>query len=408
MNKFLYIFISLVFSVNFWDLSILMNIFSPDVSLFLGWIWILSGIFFFNESKRRKALNSFNYIKTLYIILLGVFISVFSAYYFGGQSFMTTLISQRGIYNFIYIPVIFFVQPTEKDIVKALKWISIGTVLVWILVHFKADAVKLDKDLLEHFEKENKDLSSKLEFYVNGIYFVVLYVYYKMNEYIKHFSWRVFLEASFFLVFIILYQNRSMMLGVVPIFLYSMYKFKSSYKTAIITVSAILIVIGVIYTTEMWSVLINNTQSNLGESDYNRWKALYYYFNEYSSNWFCYIFGNGYPSGGKSPLGNLLWANFERGIYATDLGMIGMWVDFGIIPLIAIYSIIVNILRNKFFPLYLKFICLHIVFVPTIFHFWSNPTITFFVIIIYLNAYYTEKNKNVIKYARSYNRKLQE
>jgi len=199
-----------------------------------------------------------------------------------------------------------------------------------------------------------------------------------------------------------------MMLGVVPIFLYSMYKFKSNYKTTILIVSSIVIVIGIIYTTEMWTILIKNTQSNLGESDYNRWKALYYYFNEYSSNWFCYIFGNGYPSGGKSPLGNLLWANFERGIYATDLGMIGMWVDFGIIPLIAIYSIIVSILRHDFFPLYLKFMCLHIVFVPTIFHFWSNPSVSFFVLIIYLNAYYLEQNKNRIKYVRSYNSKLQE
>lgn len=306
---------------------------------------------------------------------------------------MITLISQRGIYSFIFLPAIFFVQPTERDIVKALKWISIGTAIVWILVHFKTDLVKLDKQTLERLEIENKELSSKLEFYVNGIYFVVLYVYYKMYEYVKRFSWGAFIEASIFLVFIILYQNRSMILGVVPIFLYSMYKFKSNHKTSIIIVSSIIIAIGITYTTEMWTILIKNTQSNLGESDYNRWKALYYYFNEYSSNWFCYIFGNGYPSGGKSPLGNLLWANFEKGIYAADLGMIGMWVDFGIIPLIAMYSVIISILRHKFFPLYLKFICLHIIFVPTIFHFWSNPGVSFFVIIIYLNAYYLEQYK---------------
>ena len=211
-----------------------------------------------------------------------MFISIFSAYYFGGQSFITTLVSQRGIYSFIFIPVIFFVQPTEQDIIKALKWISIGTVIVWILVHIKADLVVLDKEAIEHFEMENKDLSSKLEFYVNGIYFVILYVYYKMYEYVRRFTWSIFLEASFFLVFIILYQNRSMLLGVVPLFLYSMYKFKSNYKTTILIVSSIVILIGIIYTTEMWTMLIKNTQSNLGESDYNRWKALYYYFNEYS------------------------------------------------------------------------------------------------------------------------------
>lgn len=397
MNKFLYILICLIFSVNFWNLSMVMHFLTPDVILVLSWSWILSGIYFFNDSKRKKAFNSFNYNKTGFYILLGVFISMISAYYFGRQSFLTTLIAQRTIYGFMFLPAILFVQPTERDIIKALKWISIGTVVVWILVHFKNDLVKLDKESIEQFDIKNKDLSTKLEFYVNGIYLVVLYLYFKINEYIEKFSWKVFFEASFFLVFILLYQNRSMILGVIPIFLYSMYKFKSNYKSSIIAVSSIIIVIGIIYTTDIWMLLINNTQSNLGASDYNRWKALYYYFGNYSSNWFCYIFGNGYPSGGNSPLGNLMWANFERGIFSSDLGMIGMWVDFGLIPLIAIYSIIVTILRRKFFPLYLKFICLHILFVPTIFHFWSNPGVSFFVLIIYLHAYYTEQNKNSIK-----------
>ena len=406
MNKFLYILICLVFSVKFWDLAIIMNSTSSDVILFFTWIWILSGIYFFNETNRRKSLNNFRYTQTMYFILLGVFIAMFSAYYFGGQSFMTTFISQRGIYSFIFLPAILFVQPTEKDIVKALKWISIGTVVVWILVHFKADLIKLDKEDVEKFDIKNNDLSSKLEFYVIGIYFVALYVYFKMEEYVKSFSWKAFLEVSFFIAFIILYQNRSMILGVVPIFLYTLIKFKSEYKTFIIIGLSIMLIIGIFITSDIWLSLIDHTQNDLSQPDYNRWKALNYYISNYSSNWFCYIFGNGYPSGGNSPLGNLMWANFDKGIFADDLGMLGMWVDFGIIPLIAMYSIIIRILRHKYFPLYLKFICLHIVFVPTIFHFWSNPGVSFFVIIIYLHAYYTEQYKKTIKYVRNYNSKL--
>jgi len=118
---------------------------------------------------------------------------------------------------------------------------------------------------------------------------------------------------------------------------------------------------------------------------------------EYSPNWFCYIFGNGFPSGGNSSLGVLMWKNFERGIFASDLGMIGMWVDYGIIPLIAIYAVLINVLRRKYMPLAMKFISLHIILVPTIFHFWTNPGIALFVLIIYLNAHYTEKYKKLLK-----------
>ena len=407
MNKSIYLFICLLFAVNFWNLAVIMNILPPDVMLILSWLWILSGIYFFNESKRRKALNNFRYNKTVYYILLGVLISMFSAYFFGKQSLLTTLLAQRTIYTFAFLPVLLFVQPTEKDITKALKWITIGTVIVWILVHFKANLVKLDKESVEQFQMENNDLSSKLEFYVNGIYFVVLYAYFKITEYISEFSWKPFIETSLVLVFIILYQNRSMILGVAPIFIYSLFKFRSEYKAFILIALSVILVGVVALTSDIWLGLINNTQSNLNETDYNRWKALYYYFREYSPNWFCYIFGNGFPSGGKSPLGNLMWSNFTKGIYASDLGMIGMWVDYGLIPLIALYTIIISILKHKYFPLYLKFICLHVIFVPTIFHFWANPGITFFVLIIYLYAFYTEQNKKSIGYVSSTNSKLQ-
>ena len=407
MNKFFYILISLILSVNFWNLSIVMNLFSKDIILFLTWVWILSGVYFFNKTKRKKELNSFNYKKTLYFILIGVFISMFSAYAFGGQAFLTTLIAQRAIYNLMFLPVILFVQPTEEDIVKALKWITIGTIIVWILVHFNTDIVKLDKDSIVQFESTKNDLSKKLVFYVKGIYFVVLYLYFKINEYIKTFSWKAFIEASLVLIFVILYQNRSIILGTAPIFLYSIIKFKSSNKPYIVIALSVIVIATIIFTSDIWLGLFNQTQSDLNETDYNRWKSLHYYFYEYSQSWFSYIFGNGFPSGGNSKLGNLMWSNFTKGIYASDLGMIGMWADFGIIPLIAIYSILISILKHKSFPLFLKFISLHILFVPTIFHFWENPAISFFVIVIYFHAYYTEQNNNLIKDVSNNNSKLQ-
>jgi hypothetical protein len=407
MTKSLYIFTCLIFALSFWNVSILMNSISSDVILFLFLAWIASGIFFFNYRKRKKALNDFKYKKTIYYIFLGVFISMFSAYYFGKQSFSITFIGQRGIFAFMFLPVILFVQPTEKDIIKALKWISIITIIVWILVHINPGWVKLEQDFLEQFDLKRKGLTSKLEFYVYGVEFVVLYLYFQINEYLKMFSWRVFIEVLILFLFIILYQNRSMILGTAPIFFYSLLKFKSRYKTFIIIPLSLILAAALIYTSDILMTLISNSKQELNASDYNRWKSLFYFFYEYPQSWFCYIFGNGHPSGGKSPLGNLMWANFTKGIYTSDLGMVGMWVDYGLIPLIAIYSIIVNILKHKYFPLYLKFISLHILLVPTIFGFWSNPGISFFVLIFYLHAYYTEQNKNSIQYAGNNSGELQ-
>jgi len=69
----------------------------------------------------------------MFWIFLGVFISMFSAFFFWDQSLITTFIAQRKIYSFIFLPTILYVQPSEKDIIKVLKWITIGTISVWII-----------------------------------------------------------------------------------------------------------------------------------------------------------------------------------------------------------------------------------------------------------------------------------
>jgi hypothetical protein len=186
-----------------------------------------------------------------------------------------------------------------------------------------------------------------------------------------------------------------MLLVALPVFGYSILKFKSKYKPGLVFIISIFVLGLLIYTLPILETLLYESQNELSNLEYNRWKSLWYYSFEYSPNWFCYIFGNGFPSGGNSALGNLMWSNFTIGIYASDIGMIGMWATYGIIPLIVIYSIVIKIIKNSYFPLYLKFISFHILFVPTIFHFWRNPGLFFFVIFIYLYCYYEVTNKQL-------------
>jgi len=411
MKKSFYIFICLLLSVKFWHLSFFVSFLKDDVILVLTLIWVLSSFYIFKKEKKIKGLYSFKYQKYVYIILFGIFISMFSAYFTWKQNFLTTFIAQRGTYYFILFFSILYVQPTEKDIVKALKWISIGTIFVWILLHFDQNFVYFDKVNLEQINNSNENGITKLGFYVIGIYFVILYLYFKIGEFIEKFAWNTFIEILLLLIFLVFYQNRSMLLGVIPIFLYSFLKFKSKYKIVLIIILSSIIIGVIIYTSNIWIDMIINTQKDLKNLDYNRWKALGYYIYQYSPNWFSYIFGNGFPSGGNSSLGNLMWSNFTLGIYASDLGMIGMWTSFGLIPLIAIYGLVFRILRNHKFPLYLKFISLHILFVPTIFEFWNNPGVFFFVIFIYLYAYNTNyinnRTKNInMSYSKSEDRKM--
>lgn len=400
MKKSTYIFICFLLSVNLWNIVFITNIVSGDMILLLTWLWAGLAFVVFPR-KKRNPLYKIKYTKYVLLIFLGVFISMFSARFFGKQEFMTTFFAQRWIYSFVLLPSLLYIQPTERDIFKPLKWITYCTMVVWLFAAINPALVfSEDASVVEKSE-------SDFGYYVKGIYFVVFYFYVKAHQLIRKFDKKILLEYSFLLGFIFLYQNRSMLLGAVGVLLYTLFKFRSRNRKVLLTALAVLLVVVIFFTKDIWLALLTESQSQLSNPDYNRIKALYYYFFEYSPNWFCYVFGNGFPSGGNSPLGNLMWNNFELGIYASDLGLLGMWTDYGIIPVLTVYFVVFSVLLQKKYPLYLKFICFHILFVPTIFHFWSNPGVFLFVLIFYLFAYNKERYKFNTQYAINNHSQLQ-
>lgn len=96
------------------------------------------------------------------------------------------------------------------------------------------------------------------------------------------------------------------------------------------------------------------------------------------------------PSVGNSKFGALMARNMSNGIFASDIGMIGMWSTFGLLPLLVIYRKLLKIVRSKASPMGLKFFALHVFIVPTIFQYGKNPGLFLFVLVLYLYAYTRE------------------
>jgi len=389
-----------------------MSILNKDIILVLSLALSIWGIF---QQKDIFALPDkyFNKYHWIWIsIFLGVVISMFNAEFFWGQSVSITIITQRSLYAFILLPAIIHIQPSIQDIQKAIKILSYITFSVWIISIISPNMIaSISEETITN--RNSNNANTDIGYYVTGIHIVALYTYLLIQKYIQHFSYKHFLKALFWIGFIILYQNRSMMIGVILIFIYSLTKLKSKYRPIIIGSICIVVLIFISHTWNIWIALIDETQNQLVDKDYNRWKALYYYLYDYSPNWWCYLFGNGMPSGGNSALGNLYWLNMSNGIFSSDLGMIGTWVHFGIIPLIGIYYVLIQILAKNKFPLFLKFISFHIIVVPTIFAYNSLPGILLFTIIIYLYIHYSElpqykrRYHQIKQYVSYHYRKLQ-
>lgn len=389
ISKFTYIFVASILMLSFWNFRPIVSVLNRDIILAMTLLWGILG--FFLPTKRIPVRYFYKYNWLWIGIFAGVFISMLNADFFWGQSIKTTFIAQRFSYAFILLPVLFYVQPSVDDLLKTIRIVAYITLGMWLLSIIAPGLIgNISEDSIES-RNANGGNTTDIGFYVTGIQFVVLYTYYLIQRYIRCFTYKRFFTAIFWIAFIILYQNRSMMIGIMLIMVYSLFQLKSKNKPIIIGSICIITVIFIVCTWQIWSSLLTETQAQLGDKDYNRWKALFYYFNDYSPNLWCYLFGNGFPSGGNSDFGNLMWINMARGIYASDLGMIGMWTDYGLLPLISVYYVILRVLIKKGYPLWLKFMCVHILVVPTIFHFRSGQGIWLFIIIIYLFIYYSIK-----------------
>lgn len=410
-SKFTYFLVSSILLLAFWNLSPIVSILNKDIILVLSLALSIWGI---SQQKDRFSLpsNYFNKYHWIWIsIFLGVAISMFNAELFWGQSISITIITQRSLYAFILLPTIIHIQPSIQDIQKAIAILSYITFSVWIISIISPNMIaSISEETITN--RNNNDANTDIGYYVIGIHIVALHTYILIQKYIQHFSYKRFFKALFWIGFIILYQNRSMMIGVILVFIYSLTKLKSKYKPIIIGSIFIVTLIFIVYTWYIWVALFDETQDQLANKDYARWKALHYYLYDYSPNWWCYIFGNGMPSGGNSAFGNLYLANMSNGIFTSDLGMIGTWVHFGIIPLIGIYYALIQILCKNKYPLYLKFMSFHIICVPTIFTYNNLQGVLLFTIIIYLFIHYSElpqynRKYHLIKqYASNHNCKL--
>ena len=80
-------------------------------------------------------------------------------------------------------------------------------------------------------------------------------------------------------------------------------------------------------------MLITETSAQVVDVDYNRNKALVYMF-ACQRNWVTVVFGNGFISGLVSTIVQDLQA---QGIYNCDVGLVGMWQEYGLITVTVIF-----------------------------------------------------------------------
>lgn len=394
MKKTLYIFIVLLLGINFWGLIILEDVFNNVTNTIFAVIWALLGFYWFRSGLKNPKNSTFiRYNKYFFWLVVGFGLSVFSANMFWNQGWATGIIVNRGLIWYIYLPVLLYIQPTGKELMKAVFYYSLAYALVWVIqatIPFPiysglASTIELGRG---RFELAETDFGQLLP----GYQIILFLLYYRVQMMKENPNIRNMLFAFAIMIFFFLLQNRGALFFAVIVFAYGLLKIRSPYKSILIPLFALLVAIAYFYSAEYWNGQINETIEQLNDPYANRWRSFNLFLFDYAPHWVCNIIGNGLLSA-NVPAGKFIQDLMDQGYYQYDNGMVGFWSQYGIIPLLVLYSVIFRILLRKASPFYLKAMAAHILFIPIAWNFGSAD-ILIFVALIYMYAYYLELQKS--------------
>ena len=326
-----------------------------------------------------------------YIVLfaIGIVMSMFMAMIYHDQSLLSTAISQRMLYFLACFFVWWKIGLSEEELFPMLRVLTVVTLVVFAISLF-APQLFLSNATIEKF-MQRQSYSTDVLCFMPGRLYVPLYFFYLLQRLYSEFNRRDWFLAIAILGMFFVYQNRSRIIYLGIIFVYFLWTQRSSLRTRnklLIALSvAVILLLGLPYIRTISQSLIGETQEQLGDDEYARKVALQYYVFDYNKGSITRaIFGNGQPASGSTFLEDMEEGN-ENGAYWSDLGFIGDWFLFGILPIIAIIIMMIKVFKYPF-PLYLKYLFASFLLVPTIHTFsGSERNVFYFSIVLYLFCY---------------------
>ena len=271
-------------------------------------------------------------------ITIGIVLSFVPAYVFYGQHIYYSFIAYRHFLCLLALPILFSIRPSRTEIKRALYAFSVIFLFLTVYVTFVMPSWV---EVLDgHLFIDEGELVHVLP----GPHFVMLAFIFALEDFRRKMDVNYFLRAAFFFLILILVQNRTLLICSMAVIVLAAL-FNKSAKTRIaaevllLMVGIALVVLGNRYFLALW----NETVYQLNNPDYNRVRA-FMYFTSVKNGPLSFFLGNGFISGRVNPIMQNL---MKEGIYNSDLGLIGMWHQFGLIPVITILVIEIRGLSRK-------------------------------------------------------------
>lgn len=319
----LWLFILLLLSVEVFNLNAISGFLNPNAcfGFSLGILFLLFTFFI-----RIPVWDIGKSMWPVIWIMIGTALTFIPAYYYYGQDFSRSFLTNRHMFMIWMVPVLYSIRPTLREIRQAFYAFTILYFVLSLVVTF------VDPYLIPHSEVEPFVEEGDFVHILPGIRLLVIALILALNECRKHLTTKNLVMAVFIFGVIFMVQNRTALLtALIVIFLAIRRTGNARARLIGIAFGILLGVILVVYTATQWDLLIQRTIEELSDPEYNRNKAYAYMFAE--RNLTRYILGDGFISTYSNPLMTQLQ---ESGIFFSDVGMIGFWNQYGLIPTIAL------------------------------------------------------------------------
>ena len=319
----LWLFILLVLSVEVFNLNAVSGFFNPNAcfGFSLGILFLLFTFFI-----RIPIWDIGKSMWPVIWIMLGTALTFIPAYYYYGQDFSRSFLTNRHMFMIWMIPVLYAIRPTLREIRQAFYAFSVLFFILSLVVTF------VDPYLIPHTDAEPFVEEGDFVHILPGIRLLVIALILALNECRKNQSVKNLLWAIFIFGVIFMVQNRTALLTSFVVIFLAIIRTDNAKGRLMGTAFGVLLgLVMVVYTATQWDFLIQKTIEELSDPEYNRNKAYIYMFSE--RNLTRYILGDGFISTYSNQLMTQLQ---DSGIFFSDVGMIGFWNQYGVIPTLAL------------------------------------------------------------------------
>lgn len=342
IKKFIVILIILC-SLLFYDFKFLGK-YSKLIELAGIGIMIVVSIIYsiYDDSHRFKH----HFSSLVIMILIALPISMYMANLFHNQSIGVSLYSQRSIYYYFLYFLLHQLKIKPKDFEKIFIVLAIVYVIFYLLQYTIYPRVIFNTTIF-------KDRGT-LRISINGLSFMLIGYFLSLQYVLRRNQpkYIILMVASYIIV--ILVGSRLLLFSVAAVTMLNLViekRIQSRLAIYLLVLSG-LIFLFLAFQNVFQEMLSVTKETRSQGMDYIRVRAARYFLSRFFPNKLTYLFGNGASSANSEYSSYIDFLSKKYGYYLSDIGIIGNYVNFGILFVIGVLGILYKTIKSKIQPGY--------------------------------------------------------